>query len=186
MYKIGLVTLALILCTTYFVISSKAPNQSEISKGLALEEAKEASSTWFDFQKVQNFTLTSYRYFQSKFILLYEGEYQLAWNETVEDFISLKDSIEKFIRNIDWFKLAQSVREFLALKELNDFEYRLCREFCLILAGNTVLVLIAWKIYGPRISAKFGPSKGSRKTVEEIRMSISEFHLPKEHDFKFK
>ena len=122
MYKIGLVTLALILCTTYFVISSKAPNQSEISKGLALEEAKEASSTWFDFQKVQNFTLTSYRYFQSKFILLYEGEYQLAWNETVEDFISLKDSIEKFIRNIDWFKLAQSVREFLALK--GDFFFK--------------------------------------------------------------
>ena len=98
------------------MISSKAPNQSEISKGLALEEAKETSSTWFDFQKVQNFTLTSYRYFQSKFILLYEGQYQLAWNETLEDFISLKDSIEKFIRNIDWFKLAQSVREFLALK----------------------------------------------------------------------
>ena len=70
--------------------------------------------------------------------------------------------------------------------ELNDFEFRLCREFCLILAGNTVLVLIAWKIYGPRISAKFGPSKGSRKTVEELKLSISEFHLPKEHDFKFK
>jgi hypothetical protein len=36
-------------------------------------------------------------------------------------------------------------------------------------------------------SAKFGPSKGgSRKTVEELKISISEFHLPKEHDFKFK
>ena len=116
MYKIGLVTLAFILCTTYFVISSKAPNQSEISKGLALEEAKETSSTWFDFQKVQNFTLASYRYFQSKFILLYEGEYQSVWNETLEDFISLKDSIEKSFRNIDWSSIFRSLGEFLALK----------------------------------------------------------------------
>ena len=117
MYKIGLVTAAIILCTTYLVISSTAPNQSEISKGLALEEAKETStSTWFDFKKVHNFTLTSYRYFQYKFVLIYEGQYQLTWNETVEDFISLKDSIEKSIRNIDWSSILRSLGEFLALK----------------------------------------------------------------------
>ena len=116
MYKIGLVTLAIILCTTYIVISSKAPNQSEISKGLALEEAKESAATWFDFQKVHNFTLTSYRYFHYKFVLIYEGQYQLAWSETVEDFISLKDSIEKSFRSIDWSSIFRSLGEFLALK----------------------------------------------------------------------
>ena len=53
------------------------------------------------------------------------------------------------------------------------------------MAGNAFLVWVAWKIYGPRISAKFGHTKG-RKTVEELRVSMSEFALPKEHDFKFK
>ena len=37
----------------------------------------------------------------------------------------------------------------------SDFQYRLLREFSLILAGNIFLVLVAWKVYGPRISARF-------------------------------
>ena len=55
-----------------------------------------------------------------------------------------------------------------------------------ILLGNLILVLIAWKIYGSRIAAKFGTTRGSRLRIEELRMSMSELQLPKEHDFKFK
>lgn len=68
-----------------------------------------------------------------------------------------------------------------------DFQLKLLREFSLILLGNSFLVLLAWKIYGPRISAKFGlTSRGSRRAIEELRLSMSELQLPKEHDFKFK
>ncbi len=71
--------------------------------------------------------------------------------------------------------------------EFTDFQLRLLREFGLILLGNIVLVCIAWKVYGPRISVKFGrPPGGSRRAIEELRISMSEFQLPKEHDFKFK
>lgn len=71
--------------------------------------------------------------------------------------------------------------------ELTDFQAKLLREFSLILLGNSLLVLLAWKIYGPRISAKFGFQRGgSRRAIEELRLSMSEFQLPKEHDFKFK
>lgn len=70
--------------------------------------------------------------------------------------------------------------------DFTDFQLKLLREFSLILLGNTILVLIAWKVYGPRISAKFDFSRGSRRAIEELRVSMSELQLPKEHDFKFK
>ena len=71
----------------------------------------------------------------------------------------------------------------------SDFQYRLLREFSLILAGNIFLVLVAWKVYGPRISARFlvrSTSGGSHKRIEELRTSMSELQLPNELDFKFK
>jgi hypothetical protein len=69
-----------------------------------------------------------------------------------------------------------------------SLQVKLLREFSLILAGNTLLVLIAWKIYGPRISAKFSssPSRGSRQVIEDLRLSMSELQLPNEHDYKLK
>jgi hypothetical protein len=71
--------------------------------------------------------------------------------------------------------------------DFTEFQLKLLREFSLILLGNTILVLLAWKIYGPRISAKFGiTAGGSRSRIQELRLSMSEFQLPKEHDFKFK
>jgi len=64
------------------------------------------------------------------------------------------------------------------------------REFFVIFLGNSVLVFVAWRIYGARIRAKFmtaGDRKGSsRKNIEELRTSLSELKLPQEMDFKFK
>ena len=71
----------------------------------------------------------------------------------------------------------------------SDFQYRLLREFTLILAGNIFLVLVAWKVYGPRISNRFlarSTSGGSHKRIAELRTSMSELQLPNELDFKFK
>ena len=83
--------------------------------------------------------------------------------------------------------LYNSIYDFLIKIEFTDFQFRLLREFSLILLGNLVLVIIAWSIYGPRIAAKFGVShRGSRKTIEELRLSMSELQLPKEHDYKYK
>ena len=73
--------------------------------------------------------------------------------------------------------------------DFSEFQFRLLREFSLILAGNFLLVLIAWKVYGPRISARFlarSTSGGSHKQIEELRTSMSELQLPKELDFKYK
>lgn len=78
------------------------------------------------------------------------------------------------LRLLDWFAFS-------------DFQLKLLREFSLILAGNIFLVLLAWKVYGPRISGRFSrPVGGSRKVIEELRVSMSELQLPKEHDYKFK
>lgn len=77
----------------------------------------------------------------------------------------------------------------IAWFNFSDFQYRLLREFSLIFAGNIILVLGAWKIYGPRISARFlarSTSGGSHKRIEELRTSMSELQLPKELDFKYK
>jgi len=70
---------------------------------------------------------------------------------------------------------------------------KLLREFFVIFLGNSLLVLVAWKIYGARIRTKFmtvsGERRGSqqsRKTIEELRTSRSELKLPQQMDFKFK
>ena len=79
------------------------------------------------------------------------------------------------------------IDKLLLLFNFSDFQYRLLREFSLILVGNIFLVLLAWRLYGPRISARFlGRSGGSHKRIEELRSSMSELQLPKELDFKYK
>ena len=75
---------------------------------------------------------------------------------------------------------------FLDYFAFDEFQLKLVREFSLILLGNLIFVFLAWKIYGPRISAKFMRSGASRRVIEELRTSMSELKLPKEHDFKFK
>jgi len=82
--------------------------------------------------------------------------------------------------------LSRGFWAFVDWLEVSDFQLRLLRELSLILLGNFILVLIAWRIYGARIANKFGVTRGSRLRIEELRTSMSELQLPKEHDFKFK
>lgn len=82
--------------------------------------------------------------------------------------------------------LSRGFWAFVDWLEVSDFQLRLLRELSLILLGNFILVLIAWRIYGTRIANKFGVARGSRLRIEELRTSMSELQLPKEHDFKFK
>ena len=77
----------------------------------------------------------------------------------------------------------------LSWLDLTTFQVKLLREFSVIFLGNTLLVLVALKIYGARIRAKFmtgGRQGSSRRNIEELRTSLSELKLPQEMDFKFK
>ena len=74
---------------------------------------------------------------------------------------------------IDWF-------------QFSEFQLKLIREFSLILLGNLVLLLLAWRIYGSRISSRFLRSKGGRRVIEELRESVSELELPEDYSFKYK
>jgi hypothetical protein len=137
----------------------------------------------------------------------------LAWNTTVasETFSSLAtaanesvhsclnfaldsalfstEQLIKYTVNGDYPELqqltAEKVNTVLDWLDLSPFQVKLLREFSLILLGNSLLVLLAWKIYGNRIKNKFMNSQ-TRKSVEELRTSFSELKLPQEMDFKFK
>ncbi|TRY67459.1 hypothetical protein TCAL_08029 [Tigriopus californicus] len=82
-----------------------------------------------------------------------------------------------------WDVFGPESRDFVTKLELTDFQWKLIWEFSLILLGNTVLVILAWRIYGPRIIHRFF-SPGGRKVLQDLRLSMSELKLPKEHDFK--
>lgn len=84
-----------------------------------------------------------------------------------------------------WDIFGPESRDFVTNLELTDFQWKLVWEFSLILLGNAVLVILAWRIYGPRIIQRFF-SPGGRKVLQDLRLSMSELKLPKEHDFKYK
>ncbi len=72
---------------------------------------------------------------------------------------------------------------------LSDFQRRLLHEFSLILAGNALLVLLAWRLYGPRISDRFLTKRAPGAAIQEIKTlqtGINELKLPKEQDFRVK
>ena len=54
--------------------------------------------------------------------------------------------------------------------------------------GNVIGVYFAWWKYGDRISRRFYVTSAGagRRNIEELRTSMSELQLPKEHDFKYK
>jgi len=82
-----------------------------------------------------------------------------------------------------------SLAQTLSWLDLTTFQVKLLREFCVIFFGNSLLVLLAWKVYGSRIRTKFmtgGRQGSSKKNIEELRTSLSELKLPQEMDFKFK
>lgn len=69
--------------------------------------------------------------------------------------------------------------------DFTPFQIKLLWEFSLIFAGNSLLVLLAWWIYGERIKNKFMRTQ-TKSSVEELRISFNELKLPQEMDFKFK
>jgi len=113
-----------------------------------------------------------------------------SWlNVALSSFLFSTEQFIKYTFNGDYQAVQQltvdKVNSTLQWLDFTPFQVKLLREFSLILAGNTLFVIIAWKIYGERIKNKFIKTQ-SRTSVEELRTSISEFKLPKEMDFKFK
>ena len=80
------------------------------------------------------------------------------------------------------FKYEQTMEYFIENLELTNNHFKLIRDFCVILIGNCILICIAWKIYGSRITRTFG----NPNNVEKLRTSHLEFQLPAEHQFSFK
>jgi hypothetical protein len=76
----------------------------------------------------------------------------------------------------------------LSWLDLTSFQVKLLREFSVIFLGNSLLVVLAWRVYGARIREKFMEvgGRGDRNKLEELRTSLSELKLPQEMDFKFK
>ena len=48
-----------------------------------------------------------------------------------------------------------SLNQTLSWLDLTNFQVKLLREFSVIFLGNSLLVLLAWKVYGERIRNKF-------------------------------
>lgn len=72
----------------------------------------------------------------------------------------------------------ERVNSTLAWLDFTPFQFKLLREFSLIFAGNTILVLIAWKVYGDRIKKKF--LKPTKTFKDEVRNSYLDLKLPQE------
>jgi len=81
-----------------------------------------------------------------------------------------------------------SLNQTLSWLDLTNFQVKLLREFSVIFFGNSLLVLLAWRVYGERIRNKFmsGRQGNTKKSIEELRTSLSELKLPTEMDFKYK
>jgi len=81
-----------------------------------------------------------------------------------------------------------SLNQTLSWLDLTNFQVKLLREFSVIFLGNSLLVLLAWRVYGQRIRNKFmsGRQGSTKKSIEELRTSLSELKLPSEMDFKYK
>jgi len=81
-----------------------------------------------------------------------------------------------------------SLNQTLSWLDLTTFQVKLLREFSVIFLGNSLLVLLAWKVYGERIRNKFmsGRQGNTKDSIEELRSSLSELKLPSEMDFKYK
>jgi len=83
----------------------------------------------------------------------------------------------------------RSVDGALSWLDLTSFQVKLLREFSVIFLGNSLLVLLAWRVYGRRIRQKFmegGPRGQGQQSLQELRTSLSQLKLPQEMDFKFK
>lgn len=62
----------------------------------------------------------------------------------------------------------------------DEFQLKLLKGFGVILSANIVLICISWRVYGKRISERF-MRPPSTKAIEELKKSVSQLKLPKEH-----
>jgi len=72
----------------------------------------------------------------------------------------------------------ERVNSTLHWLDFTPFQFKLLREFSLIFAGNTILVIIAWKVYGDRIQNKF--MKKTESNQDELRNGFLDLKLPQE------
>jgi hypothetical protein len=63
----------------------------------------------------------------------------------------------------------------------DDFQWKLCKILVFIVFINLTLITLFWRSYGHKISEKFMQPSSSSKLIEELKNSISELKLPKEH-----
>jgi len=78
---------------------------------------------------------------------------------------------------------AQSYNSALSWLQFSPFQIKLIGEFTVIIIGNSLLVILAWRWYGDRIRTHFMLVDEQRR--QENRISCSSLKLPKEKDFKF-
>lgn len=93
----------------------------------------------------------------------------LVWLEFVNSLISLSP-----------FTLLD-VLDFPLFDILDEFQWKLCKILVFIVLINIALICIFWHIYGNQIVDKFMQPTSSARLIEELKHSISELKLPKEH-----
>jgi len=64
---------------------------------------------------------------------------------------------------------------------LDEFQWRLFQILILIVLTNLALIWFFWHVYGAKIVEKFMQPTSSALLLEELKLSISELKLPKEH-----
>jgi hypothetical protein len=97
-----------------------------------------------------------------------------------------KESSEFF----SWADLILSVNSPLSLLDylelplfdlLDEFQWKLFKILLVIVSTNIALILFFWHVYGTKIVDKFMQPSSSDLFLEELKNSISELKLPKEH-----
>lgn len=64
---------------------------------------------------------------------------------------------------------------------LDEFQWKLFKILVFIVLINLFLIWVAWRVYGESITEKFLRPSSSLLLIEELKQSIAELKLPKEH-----
>jgi len=64
---------------------------------------------------------------------------------------------------------------------LDSFQLKLAKILLFIVVTNFILIFFFWRSYGKKITDKFLQPSDSSKLIEELKNSINELKLPKEH-----
>lgn len=64
---------------------------------------------------------------------------------------------------------------------LDEFQWKLFKILVFIVIINLFLIWVAWRVYGESITEKFLRPSSSLLLIEELKQSIAELKLPKEH-----